>query len=756
MAPDEGLSLFTELGKARQCFVLETELHLIYLVTPYSACYSWGNIDWMFYLDLWEKLPLPMKRVAELVGVKESYIVNGTRGKIQTNTNKLYQKLLIHKRFFVALALQDLVNEKPLGWVCSKFNCNRGMLQSLQQSASSFAGMVTSFSRQLGWSSVELLISQFQDRLQFGISRDLLDLMRLPILNGKMARTLFNGGIETVAHLANSAISKIENILHREIPFASERERDGESEFEMKQRNKFRNVWITGKEGLTEGKAAEMLVTEAREYLKLEMGLAEAKWETSLRGSEQIMDKIYKDAKQLQKGGGNISMPRPNKIPNDEEIPKSTDNFTICNDSGVLNSVDNTDISNTSSKNVSSDSRKIEDIDLENSQSPNYDTRRNTSYKSSIFNSIDHFTQSPKKNLKTPQKNEVSKMLMSPSSVEINISGSSVVSSRSNLNVSVEKVQSDESLFDESFSLKLSDSDKDSSKNSEEQTQLFAGAKKKLTGAFTSTTFLENAFSGTFNEGKDLSNNSEDMFSTSVSEETPDGSKRRRLRSSEIEQKKPNKKQKTETFNDNVEESDINLSYYANKLHNDDEQVDFNKFEIVDVCAESILFELFIKEVRKQKTFALSLACTKLEEENMQGIGVKRNDEENVDETADFFSGNNRRLNGFSISWGGNVTFYLSLNNTNYQNKIINLIKMLITNHNIRVKMFDSKEQIKVLKNCTGISFYAELDDPKVADWILDPEGKEKNLLAMVSIILYYLKSFLNERSHFCSLTSSH
>ena len=33
MSPDEGLTVFTELQKARRCFVLENELHVIYLVS---------------------------------------------------------------------------------------------------------------------------------------------------------------------------------------------------------------------------------------------------------------------------------------------------------------------------------------------------------------------------------------------------------------------------------------------------------------------------------------------------------------------------------------------------------------------------------------------------------------------------------------------------------------------------------------------------------------------------------------------------
>lgn len=96
MSPNDGLSLFMELQKARQCLVLETDLHLIYLVTPYSVSSQWGDIDWLHLLTLWESLTKAMKRVGELVGVQESFIIRCLRG-----TNKLsnvQSKLNIHKR----------------------------------------------------------------------------------------------------------------------------------------------------------------------------------------------------------------------------------------------------------------------------------------------------------------------------------------------------------------------------------------------------------------------------------------------------------------------------------------------------------------------------------------------------------------------------------------------------------------------------------------------------------------------------------
>ncbi len=296
MPPEDGLALFTELERARQCFVLETELHLIYLVTPYSACHQWGNVDWMFYLNLWEKLPPSMKKVGGLVGVRESYIVSATRGKPQTNTSKLYHTYMVHKRFFVALALQDLVNETPLSDVCAKFSCNRGMLQTLQLTAATFAGMVTSFSKQLGWSSVEILISQFQDRLHFGVSRDLLDLMKLPILNGRCARALYNAGLETLVQIANCDANTIETVLRKVVPFESEKLRDGETELAMKERHKLKNIWIVGKEGLTEKEAAELLLTSAREYLRMEMGLKEAKWDTKDTCSHSSDESLFENS----------------------------------------------------------------------------------------------------------------------------------------------------------------------------------------------------------------------------------------------------------------------------------------------------------------------------------------------------------------------------------------------------------------------------------------------------------------------------
>ena len=49
-------------------------------------------------------------------------------------------QLAVHQRFFTALALNDLVNEMPISNVTEKYGVNKGVVQNLQQSASTFSG----------------------------------------------------------------------------------------------------------------------------------------------------------------------------------------------------------------------------------------------------------------------------------------------------------------------------------------------------------------------------------------------------------------------------------------------------------------------------------------------------------------------------------------------------------------------------------------------------------------------------------------
>ena len=75
------------------------------------------------------------------------------------------------------------------------------------------------FCNRLGWHNMELLLSQFQSRLTFGVQRELVDLVRLSLLTGQRARIIYNGGYQTVAALATADPVNVETLLKKAIPF---------------------------------------------------------------------------------------------------------------------------------------------------------------------------------------------------------------------------------------------------------------------------------------------------------------------------------------------------------------------------------------------------------------------------------------------------------------------------------------------------------------------------------------------------------
>ncbi|KAG7210234.1 hypothetical protein KM043_011783 [Ampulex compressa] len=271
--PREGLILFEELQRARKCFVLDTELHVIYLVTPINAGSQIPKIDWMVFLEQWKAISESERRVGNLVGIEERFLMSAMRGIVKPG-----KLLSIHKRFYTALALHDLVRETPLHVVSKKYGCCRGILQSLQQTAATFAGMVTQFCKQLGWDCIEILVSQFQTRLQFGVCRELLDLLRLPMLNGLRARSLYKHKITSISELAVANEIDVEQALYKALPFESVKEQIGEHESETVKRNKIRTVFVTGRDGLTPHEAAVMLIKEARILVQNELGLQDVLW----------------------------------------------------------------------------------------------------------------------------------------------------------------------------------------------------------------------------------------------------------------------------------------------------------------------------------------------------------------------------------------------------------------------------------------------------------------------------------------------
>ncbi|XP_038613775.1 DNA polymerase theta [Tachyglossus aculeatus] len=276
LSPTEALGVFADLQRAMKGFVLENDLHILYLVTPVYE--DWITIDWYQFFCLWEKLPTSMKRVAELVGIEEGFLARSVKGKIVAKTEKQHRQMAIHKRFFTSLALLDLINEVPLKEMTEKFGCTRGQIQSLQQSAATYAGMVTVFSNRLGWHNMEQLLCQFQNRLSFGVQRELCDLVRVSLLNAQRARALYTAGLVTVADLARAGADQVEAALRNAGPFQSTRRAVDEEEEAAEERRHKRTIWVSGRKGLTEREAAVLVVEEATAILQQDLAGMGVRW----------------------------------------------------------------------------------------------------------------------------------------------------------------------------------------------------------------------------------------------------------------------------------------------------------------------------------------------------------------------------------------------------------------------------------------------------------------------------------------------
>ncbi|XP_066935179.1 DNA polymerase theta-like isoform X2 [Clytia hemisphaerica] len=265
MKPDEAIIVYTELQKARRNFCLENELHIIYQVTPTSICDQWPDLDWYTYYNIWERLSAQCKHVGEMIGVKESFLGRAMQNRVSCVTAEQKRVMRIHRRFYGALVLNDLCNEVPMSDVSRKYKVHKGLLQSLQNSAATYAGMMTVFCKKLGWSCLEVLLEQFQSRLSFGVCRDLCNLVRISLLNRFTARLFYQNGFQTVSAIANASEKEISKLLRESTPFYSNKLKGKDAEMVGKSVPKC--LWLSGKEGLSEQEAGRLIIDEAKRIL---------------------------------------------------------------------------------------------------------------------------------------------------------------------------------------------------------------------------------------------------------------------------------------------------------------------------------------------------------------------------------------------------------------------------------------------------------------------------------------------------------
>ncbi|XP_050752002.1 helicase POLQ-like isoform X1 [Gymnogyps californianus] len=208
--------LYRELKKGLEGLILESNLHLLYLATPYDMT-SNCSPDWMIYLRQFNQLSAAEQKVVDIVGVPESFITKKASGQaIRKNVDSA-----VVNRLYLSFVLYTLLKETNIWTVSEKFNMSRGYVQNLLNSAASFASCVLHFCEELEEFWVyKALLTELTKQLTYCVKTELIPLMEVAGVLEARAKQLYNAGYKTLAHLANAnpetLVKMIEHLSRRQ------------------------------------------------------------------------------------------------------------------------------------------------------------------------------------------------------------------------------------------------------------------------------------------------------------------------------------------------------------------------------------------------------------------------------------------------------------------------------------------------------------------------------------------------------------
>ncbi|XP_055730784.1 helicase POLQ-like isoform X1 [Salvelinus fontinalis] len=192
--------LYRDLSKGLESLMLNSFLHLIYLVTPYDMV-SQCKPDWMVYFRQFTMLSAVEQKMCAAVGVSESFVARKAAGQ---NVKKNVDQVVV-SRLYLALVLLSLLKETDLWSVADRFQLSRGFIQTLLSSSSVFCSCVLHFTEELEefW-PFKALLTELTRRLTYCVQAELIPLMEVAGVMERRAKLLYNAGYKTLAHLANA------------------------------------------------------------------------------------------------------------------------------------------------------------------------------------------------------------------------------------------------------------------------------------------------------------------------------------------------------------------------------------------------------------------------------------------------------------------------------------------------------------------------------------------------------------------------
>uniref|UniRef100_A0A4W6DCC1 Helicase POLQ-like n=1 Tax=Lates calcarifer TaxID=8187 RepID=A0A4W6DCC1_LATCA len=201
--------LYRDLSRGLEGLLLNSCLHLVYLVTPYDMI-SQCKPDWRIYFRQFTLLSAAEQKMSAAVGVPESFVAR-----------KAGVDMEAVRRMYLALVLFSLLKETNLWSVADRFQLSRGFVQTLLSSSSAFCSCVLHFTEELEefW-PFKALLTELTRRLSYCVKAELIPLMEVVGVMESRAKQLYNSGYKTLTHLANAdpaVLSRtIENLYRKQ------------------------------------------------------------------------------------------------------------------------------------------------------------------------------------------------------------------------------------------------------------------------------------------------------------------------------------------------------------------------------------------------------------------------------------------------------------------------------------------------------------------------------------------------------------
>ncbi|KAI0135537.1 P-loop containing nucleoside triphosphate hydrolase protein [Daldinia grandis] len=212
LEPDDGVFIHREMQRALRAFVMDGEMHVLYMFTPVHD--NSITIDWRVFRSEMEGLDDSGLRVMTFLGLKPTQVIKMAQGgNLKETTPQEKEISRIYRRFYLALQLRDLCNEMPIHVVSRKYDTPRGAVQNLAQTCQGFAAGMIKFCEQMGWGAMAAVLDHFSDRLNAGARSDLLALAKITFVKSRTARVFYDNGFKTVAAIANADPEELVPIL---------------------------------------------------------------------------------------------------------------------------------------------------------------------------------------------------------------------------------------------------------------------------------------------------------------------------------------------------------------------------------------------------------------------------------------------------------------------------------------------------------------------------------------------------------------